>query len=205
MDGSLETDRGRLVDVKAGTVKAAVRDYRTGYRGNTNQSNSHNATYNTVPGSSSRLGQGRSRNWSSTSKMNGHVVQSDRNSNFLMRSASQDPDGNHLVWQGDTKEVLRAPPSDYVDSRQGRHGGKYFRSHSADRHRSGSGSRAPSERSYVQNGGTSKARVSRPVERIYLPTGGAEQNYYVIHTNGKQKQAHSVIGAPRYEMKNKRR
>ena len=68
--------------------------------------------------------------------------------------------------------------------------------------------RAPSETSFHGDNTLATARVSRPVDKIYLPTGGGHNDYYVINPRatgkGMQKYAHSDIGATRYDRKNRR-
>lgn len=185
-----DTIDGRLIDHKVGTVKAKVADYRPGgYHLNTNQSNSHPT--------SSRIGQGRRKELDSLKKADSLY--------------SMDPNANHLIYSGETQEVKNLwdePRSiSAVNAPNGLTRKQYIRSRSA------SGGRyvpAPKSTDYGYssvNGSTyATAKVSRPVEKIYLPTGSISNDYYVIRPNaiGKQKYANSVIGAPKYDVRNRR-
>lgn len=186
------------MDGKAGTVKARVADYRYG---NTNQSNSH-----ALGTASSKIGQAR--------RMNGHI--SKMPSGEHAHRVNNDP--NHLIYMDDVKEVRKIVPVtgryQTADPYRGRVPG---RARSAEGHRPGTvirgpphhhHHRTPSEASFHAGSTLASARISRPVEKIYLPTGGGKVDYYVINPStgpGKQKYANSVIGAPRYDRKTRKR
>ena len=178
------TDRidGLLVDSKAGTVKASVADHRPGgYHGNTNQSNSHSGYQ--VGTASTKIGQARRMNGHISRLPNGEIVKQEKA--FALK-VNNDP--NHLLYVDD---VSRGRPATGTWSPKQR-----ARYHSADLHRSRVHSRArstdghcpasatrlshthrtPSEISFHGGGNTlAKAHVTRPVDKIYLPTGGWPQ------------------------------
>ena len=212
-DGSM-TDRidGLLIDSKAGTVKASVPDHRPGgYHGNTNQSNSHSGYQ--VGTASTKIGQARRMNGHIPKSPNGEIVRQEKA--FALK-VNHDP--NHLLYVDDVKDVRKPVPGTWAEQRGRYHSVDPYRcrpwARSTDGHRPASATRvshthrAPSEISFHGGNTLATARVSRPVEKIYLPTGGGHNDYYVINPKGtgagKQKYAHSVIGAPRYEHRNRR-
>ncbi len=213
---------GDLVDSQAGTVKASVADYRPG--GNTNQSNSH-----AFGSASTKIGQARRM-------MNGTIPKATSDGDILRTTTTTttntssnrvlmvNNDPNHLVYTDEAKEVRRMVPATEAKGR--------YNTVAADPNRARLHSRArstdavvkagrgtprhrytPSDASFHGGGGSTmaSARVSRPVDKIYLPTGGGTADYYVINPKaatvapGRQKYANSVVGAPRYDRKNRRR
>ena len=206
-DGSDVTDQvdGLLVDSRAGTVKASVGDHRPGgYHGNTNQNNSHTGYH--VGTASTKIGQGRRMNGHISRLPNGEIIKQENG-----RALKVNNNPNHLMYVDDMKEAKRYHT---VDPHRSPHGKARstdgYRSTAANRatHHRATHHRAPSETSFHGGNTLAKARVSRPVDKIYLPTGGGHNDYYVINprATGKdmQKYAHSDIGATRYDHKNRR-
>ena len=201
-DGSDVIDQvdGLLVDSRAGTVKARVGDHRPGgYHGNTNQSNSH--TGYQVGTASSKIGQGRRMNGHISRLPSGEIIKQE---NGRALKVNNNPD--HLMYVDDMKEAKRYHSVDP-------HRRAQSRARSTDGYRSvpatrATHHRAPSETSYHGGNTLASARVSRPVDKIYLPTGGGHNDYYVINPRatgkGIKKYAHSDIGATRYDHKNRR-